>query len=71
MDGLVAHPAEGRWGDTHRDNENLAQGTVTLQVRLAGRDGEPLPDSGRDRRGAAPPRLAGNAAAVRARLPGR
>jgi len=31
MDGLVAHPAEGRWRDTHRDNQNLAQGTVTLR----------------------------------------
>jgi very-short-patch-repair endonuclease len=31
LDGLVAHPAEGRWRDTRRDNENLAQGTVSLR----------------------------------------
>lgn len=31
LDGLVAHPAEGRWRDTHRDNANLAQGIETLR----------------------------------------
>jgi very-short-patch-repair endonuclease len=31
VDGLAAHPAESRWRDTHRDNANLAQGTVTLR----------------------------------------
>jgi len=31
LDGLVAHPAEGRWRDTHRDNANLVQGTETLR----------------------------------------
>jgi very-short-patch-repair endonuclease len=31
LDGLVAHPAEGRWRDTHRDNANLLQGTETLR----------------------------------------
>jgi very-short-patch-repair endonuclease len=31
VDGLVAHPAEGRWRDTHRDNANLVQGTETLR----------------------------------------
>lgn len=31
LDGNAAHPAEGRWRDTHRDNANLAQGTVTLR----------------------------------------
>ena len=31
LDGLAAHPAEGRWRDTHRDYENLVQGTVTLR----------------------------------------
>jgi hypothetical protein len=31
LDGLVAHPAEGRWRDTRRDNANLAQGTETLR----------------------------------------
>ena len=25
LDGSAAHPAEGRWRDTHRDNANLAQ----------------------------------------------
>ena len=28
---LAAHPAEGRWRDTYRDNANLVQGTVTLR----------------------------------------
>jgi very-short-patch-repair endonuclease len=31
LDGVAAHPAEGRWVDTHRDNINLAQGTQTLR----------------------------------------
>jgi very-short-patch-repair endonuclease len=31
LDGLAAHPPEGRWQDTRRDNQNLAQGTVTLR----------------------------------------
>ena len=31
LDGVAAHPAEGRWGDTHRDNTNLVQGTQTLR----------------------------------------
>jgi hypothetical protein len=31
LDGLAAHPAEGRWRDTHRDNANLVQGTQTLR----------------------------------------
>ncbi|MGH3153807.1 MAG: type IV toxin-antitoxin system AbiEi family antitoxin domain-containing protein [Streptosporangiaceae bacterium] len=31
LDGLTAHPAEGRWRDTRRDNANLAQGTRTLR----------------------------------------
>ncbi len=31
VDGVTAHPAEGRWRDIHRDNANLAQGTVTLR----------------------------------------
>jgi hypothetical protein len=31
LDGLAAHPAEGRWRDTHRDNANLLQGTQTLR----------------------------------------
>ena len=31
LDGLAAHPAEGHWRDTHRDNENLVQGTATLR----------------------------------------
>jgi very-short-patch-repair endonuclease len=31
LDGLAAHPAEGRWRDTRRDNENLVQGTQTLR----------------------------------------
>jgi hypothetical protein len=26
LDGNAAHPAEGRWRDTRRDNANLAQG---------------------------------------------
>jgi hypothetical protein len=30
-DGDTAHPAEGRWRDTHRDNSNLLQGTQTLR----------------------------------------
>jgi very-short-patch-repair endonuclease len=30
-DGLTAHPAEGRWRDTHRDNANLVQGIRTLR----------------------------------------
>ena len=29
LDGAAAHPAEGRWRDTHRDNTNLVQGTET------------------------------------------
>jgi hypothetical protein len=28
---MGAHPAEGRWGGTHRDNVNLVQGTQTLR----------------------------------------
>ena len=31
LDGNAAHPAEGRWRDTHRDNANLAQGVRTLR----------------------------------------
>ena len=31
LDGEAAHPAEGRWQDTHRDNANLLQGTQTLR----------------------------------------
>jgi very-short-patch-repair endonuclease len=31
LDGTAAHPAEGRWRDTHRDNANLLQGTETLR----------------------------------------
>ena len=31
LDGTAAHPAEGRWRDTRRDNENLVQGTATLR----------------------------------------
>ncbi len=31
LDGAAAHPAEGRWRDTHRDNANRAQGTETLR----------------------------------------
>ena len=31
LDGDVAHPAEGRWRDTRRDNANLAQGARTLR----------------------------------------
>jgi hypothetical protein len=31
VDGLVAHPPERRWRDTHRDNANLVQGTETLR----------------------------------------
>jgi hypothetical protein len=30
-DGLTAHPAEGRWRDTHRDNANQVQGIRTLR----------------------------------------
>jgi hypothetical protein len=31
LDGLVAHPPEGRWRDTRRDNANLLQDTQTLR----------------------------------------
>lgn len=31
LDGAAAHPAEGRWRDTRRDNANLVQGTDTLR----------------------------------------
>jgi hypothetical protein len=31
LDGNAAHPAEGRWRDTHRDNANLARGVPTLR----------------------------------------
>ena len=31
LDGAAAHPAEGRWRDTHRDNENFVQGARTLR----------------------------------------
>jgi hypothetical protein len=31
VDGVAAHPPEGRWRDTRRDNANLAQGTETLR----------------------------------------
>ena len=31
VDGAAAHPAEGRWRDTRRDNANLLQGTETLR----------------------------------------
>ena|SRR5579862_563193 len=31
LDGLAAHPAEGRWRDTRRDNANLVQGIRTLR----------------------------------------
>jgi len=31
LDGAVAHPAEGRWRDMHRDNANLVRGLETLR----------------------------------------
>jgi hypothetical protein len=31
LDGAAAHPAEGRWRDTHRDNASLIQQTQTLR----------------------------------------
>jgi len=31
LDGLAAHPPEGRWRDTRRDNINLTLGTQTLR----------------------------------------
>ena len=31
LDGAAAHPAEGRWHDTRRDNANLVDGTETLR----------------------------------------
>ncbi len=31
LDGLAAHPPEGRWRDSHRDNANLLQDTRTLR----------------------------------------
>ena len=31
LDGAAAHPAEGRWRDTHRDNASLTQQTQTLR----------------------------------------
>ncbi len=31
LDGVAAHPPEGRWRDTRRDNVNLVQGTDTLR----------------------------------------
>jgi hypothetical protein len=31
VDGEAAHPAEGRWRDTRRDNANLARGARTLR----------------------------------------
>jgi very-short-patch-repair endonuclease len=31
VDGVAAHPAEGRWRDTRRDNANLLGGTQTLR----------------------------------------
>lgn len=31
LDGTAAHPAEGRWRDTRRDNANLLQETQTLR----------------------------------------
>jgi hypothetical protein len=31
LDGSAAHPAEGRWRDTHRDNANRLQGTETMR----------------------------------------
>jgi len=31
LDGNSAHPAEGRWRDTRRDNANLVQGARTLR----------------------------------------
>ena len=31
LDGTAAHPAEGRWRDTHRDNANRLQGTETMR----------------------------------------
>jgi len=31
LDGAVAHPAEGRWRDTRRDNVNFVQGARTLR----------------------------------------
>jgi very-short-patch-repair endonuclease len=31
LDGAAAHPAEGRWRDTRRDNENFVQGARTLR----------------------------------------
>ncbi len=30
-DGRIAHPAEARWADTHRDNAAAADGIITLR----------------------------------------
>lgn len=31
LDGRVAHPAEARWADIHRDNSSAVSGTITLR----------------------------------------
>jgi very-short-patch-repair endonuclease len=35
LDGRVAHPAEARWADIHRDNCSAASGTITLRYSWA------------------------------------
>jgi len=64
LDGQAAHPAEGRWRDTHRDNANLLQGTQTLRYGWPDVTRAPLPDRGRDSRSPAPPRLDRDAPAL-------
>ena len=71
LDGQAAHPAEGRWRDTRRDNANRVQGTETLRYGWPDVTENRCRDRGRDRRGAAPPGLEGQAASVRPRMPGR
>ena len=41
LDGRVAHPAEARWRDIHRDNASAQAGIVTLRYNWADVTGEP------------------------------
>ena len=41
LDGRVAHPAEARWRDIHRDNASAAAGMITLRYNWADITGDP------------------------------
>ena len=68
LDGIAAHPAEGRWRDIHRDNANRAPGNADPALRLARRHRATLRDRRGNRRGSTAPRLDRHPAPLRPQL---